>query len=66
MQHMLRRTHTRTHKLTKLKVNIVHAGVAWLLFISYLTKVHVCIRLVVNNESYTEFHPYLRQRGFPH
>lgn len=58
---MLSRPRTHTHKLThaqaqKLKVNIVHVGVAELLFISHLTNVCVCTRLVANNE-YTRFHP---------
>lgn len=61
MQHMLKRTLSHT-QVKKLKVNIVHVGVAELLFISLLTSVCVCIGLVcelmcaVNNE-YTEFYP---------
>lgn len=40
---MLRHIDTHTHT-QKLKVNIVHVGVAELLFISLLTSVCVCVQ----------------------
>lgn len=68
MQHTLRRTHSHT-QAEKLKVNIVHVGVAELLFISLLTSVcaqGLFVRLCVWRTMSTPSFMLVKDRGELH